>query len=101
MGQMLERMHNVTGRDMLPQKRRKIYDERTQAEQRKAEFHGAGKGGVIAEYMKEKKEEGQKETLPTRSAVDISAGKVISQGPLFTKANVRQLTTTRLQRLPI
>jgi hypothetical protein len=74
MGQMLERMHNVASRDMLPQKRRKIYDEGAQNEQRKAEFHGGGRGGVIGDYMRAKKEEGQRENLPTRNAVDISAG---------------------------
>lgn len=74
MGHMLERMHNVASRDMLPQKRRKIHDDRAQNDQKKAEFNGAGRGGVIGEYMKEKKEQGQKESIPIRTAVDISAG---------------------------
>ena len=73
MGHMLERMHNVASRDMLPQKRRKMYDDRAQSEQRKAEFNGGGRGGVIGEYMKGK-QEGHKENLPTRTAVDISTG---------------------------
>ncbi|KIN08393.1 hypothetical protein OIDMADRAFT_110086 [Oidiodendron maius Zn] len=73
MGHMLERMHNVASRDMLPQKRRKIHDDRAQNDQKKAEFNGAGRGGVIGEYMKEKKEQGQKESIPIRTAVDISA----------------------------
>lgn len=77
MGQMLERMHNVASRDMLPQKRRKLYDDRPQDEQKKSEFNGGGKGGVIGEYMREKKEEGQKENIPTPAAVDISTGEFI------------------------
>lgn len=95
MGQMLERMHNVASRDMLPQKRRKIYDERAQSEARKAEFHGGGRGGVIGEYMREKKEEGQKENLPVRSAVDISAGMIFFLCSWFwIKTDDLQLRTT-------
>jgi hypothetical protein len=60
MGNMLERMHNVTERDMVPQKRRRIEDQSNGA-QRKAEFNGGGKGGVLGNYMREKKEEGQRE----------------------------------------
>ena len=72
MGHMLERMHNVADRDMLPQKRRKIHDERPE-DDRKAEFNGGGKGGVLGGYMKEKREEGQKEAAAKgTSAVDIS-----------------------------
>jgi hypothetical protein len=77
MGNMLERMHNVASRDMMPQKRRKIHDGRAQNDQKKAEFNGGGKGGVIGEYMREKKEQGQKESLPTRTAVDISASELL------------------------
>jgi hypothetical protein len=80
MGHMLERMHNVASRDMLPQKRRKLHDEYAQSDQKKAEFNGAGRGGVIGEYMREKREEGQKENIPTRTAVDISTGELIWHG---------------------
>jgi SNF2 family DNA or RNA helicase len=74
MGHMLERMHNVTERDMVPQKRRKIEDQSNDA-QRKAEFNGGGKGGVLGNYMREKKEEGQREarangTVPVVTALD-------------------------------
>ena len=77
MGHMLERMHNVASRDMLPQKRRKLYDDRPPEDSRKADFHGGGRGSVIGEYMREKKEEGQKENIPRRTAVDISTGELI------------------------
>jgi hypothetical protein len=73
MGHMLERMHNVADRDMLPQKRRKLYDDR-QEDPRKATFNGGGRGGVIGEYMREMKEEGRKENIARGTAVDISSG---------------------------
>jgi hypothetical protein len=79
MGHMLERMHNVAGRDMMPQKRRKIHDDRAQDDQKKAEFNGGGKGGIIGEYVREK-EQSQKENVPTRTAVDISAGELLQWG---------------------
>ncbi|CZS92108.1 related to helicase-like transcription factor protein [Rhynchosporium agropyri] len=61
MGNMLERMHQVTDRSMVPQKRRKINDE--QDNHRKAEFNGGGKGGPLGEYMREKRKEGQQESM--------------------------------------
>jgi SNF2 family DNA or RNA helicase len=71
MGHMLERMHNVADRNMIPQKRRKIYDEREEVNQ-KAEFTGGGKGGVLGEYMRQKREEGQKDASTRATApVDI------------------------------
>lgn len=78
MGSMLERMHNIADRDMLPQKRRKIHEEHP-GDMRKAEFNGGGKGGVLGEYMRVKKEEGQKERQNGThvAAVDLSAGLMI------------------------
>jgi hypothetical protein len=73
MGHMLERMHQVTDRDMLPQKRQKIRDDRPE-DGRKAEFNGGGKGGVIGEYMREMRDEGRKENVVKNTVVDISAG---------------------------
>lgn len=73
MGHMLERMHNVADRSMVPQKRQKLHDERPD-DARKAEFHGGGKGGVLGEYVRLKKEEGQKENAALTTAVDLSAG---------------------------
>ncbi|KAH8654000.1 SNF2 family N-terminal domain-containing protein [Tricladium varicosporioides] len=71
MGHMLERMHNIADRSVLPQKRRKVHDDRD-SEKRKAEFSGGGRGGVLGEYMKEKREEGQKENKKRGTVVDIS-----------------------------
>jgi SNF2 family DNA or RNA helicase len=59
MGHMLERVHGVADRSMLPQKRRKMYDERD--EQPKAVFNGGGKGGVLGDYMRTKREQGRQE----------------------------------------
>jgi hypothetical protein len=73
MGQMLERRYQVTERDMLPQKRQKIRDDRPE-DGRKAEFNGGGKGGVIGEYMREKRDEGRKENVGKGTVVDISTG---------------------------
>ena len=72
MGHMLERMHNIADRSVMPQKRQKIHDNR-QENSRKAEFHGGGKGGVLGDYMREKREEGRKENVKS-TVVDISAG---------------------------
>lgn len=74
MGHMLERMHNVASRDMMPQKRRKLYDDRTHEDPTKAGFHGGGKGSIIGEYMREKQDDRHTGNSPAMSAVDISAG---------------------------
>ena len=76
MGHMLEHMHNVSERDFLPQKRRKIEREGEDDHAQKAHFVG-GKGGVLGEYMKEKQEQGRKEDAAngTRPSVDLTGGK--------------------------
>ncbi|KAG4439482.1 hypothetical protein IFR05_005018 [Cadophora sp. M221] len=66
MGNMLERMHNVTDRSMVPQKRRKMNDENDS--HRKAEFSGGGKGGNLGEYVREKRKEGQREGMSNGTA---------------------------------
>jgi SNF2 family DNA or RNA helicase len=67
MGHMLERMHNVTDRDMIPQKRRKIEEHEGQGE-----FRGGGKGGVLGQYMKDQREQGRKQAAARGTApVDI------------------------------
>lgn len=73
MGHMLERMHNLSDRSLVPQKRQKIHDERPQGA-RKAEFNGGGRGGVLGEYVRKKREEGQKESMASGKAVDLSSG---------------------------
>lgn len=61
MASMLERQHNVVGRDMFPQapKRRKVEHDESD---RKMQFTGgAGQNGVLGTYMKEQREQGRKE----------------------------------------
>lgn len=73
MGHMLERMNNVMDRSMVPQKRRKIENSQD-GDQRKAEFTGGGKGGVLGQYMREKREEGHREAMSKGTKpVDISS----------------------------
>lgn len=68
---MLERMHGVTDRSMVPQKRRKMNEE--QDNQRKAEFSGGGgKGGPLGEYMREKRKQGQQEGMANGTTVPVS-----------------------------
>ncbi|KAI9736111.1 MAG: hypothetical protein M1818_006287 [Claussenomyces sp. TS43310] len=75
LGHMLERMHNVTEREYSPQKRRKIESE-DKIDDRKTHFTGGGSGGVLGEYMKEKREQGQKEAAIKANgfAVDLTVG---------------------------
>ncbi|TVY37872.1 putative SWI/SNF-related matrix-associated actin-dependent regulator of chromatin subfamily A member 3-like [Lachnellula subtilissima] len=72
MGNMLERMHNVADRATVPQKRRKIYEDPAD-NRRKPEFNGDSGSGVLGSYMKEKKEQGQREAASKGTLVDISA----------------------------
>jgi hypothetical protein len=74
MGNMLERMHGVTDRDLLPQKRQKLKHEDETENLRKSHFSGGGKGGVLGEYMKAKREEGRQQATAngTRPPVDLT-----------------------------
>jgi hypothetical protein len=76
MGHMLERMHNVSERDYLPQKRRKIERESEDDNAPKSQFSSGGKGGVLGEYMKEKQDQGRKEDAANgiRPSVDLTGG---------------------------
>jgi hypothetical protein len=101
-GHMLERIHNVSERDFLPQKRRRIEQEGEDGSAQKSHFGGGGKGGVLGGYMKEKQEQGRKEDAAngTRPSVDLTGGRLFlsirsfSLGPLIKLAN----TCTRRQK---
>lgn len=87
MGQMLDRRYNVSERDMMPQKRRKIVDERKPDEQ-KAQFSGGGKGGVLGSYMRDQREQGKREASAggINKSVDLTGGEqctLSSLGSLF------------------
>lgn len=77
MAHLVERMHNVSERDFVPQKRRKLHEDEDVDREAKGNFSGGGKGGVLGEYMKEKREEGRKEaaTNGTALAVDLTGGR--------------------------
>lgn len=70
MGNMLERMHNVTDRTLVPQKRRKVEDPSDP--RRKPEFNGGSGSGVLGTYMKEQREQGRREAPAKSTLVDIS-----------------------------
>jgi hypothetical protein len=76
MGNLIERMHNVSKREEQPRKRQKKEhaSQDDQDDMKKATFAGGGKGGVIGEYMRQQREEGKKESQPTRMLVDLTTG---------------------------
>jgi len=76
MGNLIERMHNVSKREEQPRKRQKKEHSSQDDDEdaKKATFVGGGKGGVIGEYMKQQREEGKQESKPTRMLVDLTAG---------------------------
>lgn len=76
MGHMLERMHNVSGQDFLPQKRQKIEREGEDDNAPKAHFSGGRKGGILGAYMKDKQEQGQKDNAANgaQPSVDLTGG---------------------------
>lgn len=96
MGNLIERMHNVSKREEQPRKRQKkehsSQDE--QEDMKKATFAGGGKGGVIGEYMKQKREEGKQESGPTRTLVDLTAGmkSPFNLPPCLTQADLDQIS---------
>lgn len=68
MGSLMERLHNVSDRQaMPPAKKQKIEGDGKAT----ANFRG-GKGGVIGEYLKEKRDEGAREAGPP-GAIDLTA----------------------------
>ena len=75
MGNMIERIHNITERQERP--RKKLKTEKDDDEQHtKAGFSGGGKGGDISEYMKQKREEGRKDSGPSSAIVDLTEGEL-------------------------
>lgn len=74
MGNMIERIHGVSRRDERPQKKPKIIQS-DDGDEKKPVFTGGGKGGDIGEFMREKRMEGQAQSVPTAEVVDLTAGK--------------------------
>lgn len=75
MGNLIERIHNVTHREERPRKRQKSKQVEGEDEnQKKAALAGGGKSGEIGEYMKQKRKEGQS-SLGPNSVVDLTGGR--------------------------
>jgi len=71
-GAMLERQHGVTKREAMPQKRpQRSEDTDDQDNKKRQKFEGGSKGGVIGQYVKEKRQEGQDEAGPA-NVVDLT-----------------------------
>ena len=71
-GSLLERVHNVTDRSLVAQKRKRVEDS-TDDVRRKAVFNGGGNGGILGNYMREQREEGQREGQANGSTPVITA----------------------------
>lgn len=72
-GHMLERMHNVSDRGIIPQKRRKLDTDNDKHLAKKSSFSGGGQGSVLGEYMREKREGPQNEASEKGTApVDLT-----------------------------
>lgn len=70
---MLERMHNVSERDFLPQKRRKI--QREEEDSKRIAHFGGGKGGVLGEYVEKQEQDPKGDAANgTRHSVDLTGG---------------------------
>ena len=76
MAGLIEKIHGVSEREQRPVKRQKREHSNDDDDEGRAKtsFAGGGRGGVIGEYMKQKKEEGKAEAAKSGSVVDLTAG---------------------------
>ena len=77
LGNLIERVHNVSKRDDRPSKKQKtvhVLDD--EADGPKAVFTGGSKNGEIGEYMRQKRQEGIQEAGPTSNSVDLTSSVV-------------------------
>lgn len=77
-GGLIEKIHGVSTREDRPQKRQKREheSEEDKTDEKKGAFPGGGKGGVIGEYMRQKKEEGKREVASSGTYVDLTIGEL-------------------------
>ena len=73
MGSMLERLHKVSDRSMLPRKRRKMQDDRM-GDSKDIEANKIGRGGILGDYVREQRDNGHRENPARMVAVDLSIG---------------------------
>lgn len=91
MSSLIERIHGVSDRNGRPQKRPRLEEptnEDPNAAEKAGTFAGGGKGGVIGDYMRQKKEEGKKEAASMGTVVDLTggeAGVVLQVWPEYTE----------------
>ena len=83
MGSLIERVHNVSGREERPQKKQKSTETFEDDTDKKPIYGGGGKGGEIGEYMRQKKQEGIAES-GVASIVDLTGGKYFTFRKVFT-----------------
>lgn len=76
MGNMIERVHNITDRQERPYKKQKTGQSDDGEKNTKAGFSGGGKGGEISEYMRQKREEGKKDSGPLNTVIDLTEGEI-------------------------
>ena len=73
LGNLIERVHNVSQREERPQKKQKT--ETFEEENKDSKIYRVGgKGGEIGEYIKQKKKEGLEKLGPTGAFVDLTGG---------------------------
>lgn len=69
-GNLIERVHNVSQREERPSKKQKTEPFEDDDNDKGSKFGGGGKGGDLGEYIKEKKKEG----IETGPVVDLTGG---------------------------
>ena len=92
-GSMIERMHNVSKREDRPHKKQKTTDEEDKDKDSKSHFSGAGKGGILGEYVKEERQKGL-ESNDNNGAVDLTA-----TGRLFFPTTAPSIGVSRFAKI--
>ena len=88
MGNLIERVHNVSQREERPQKKQKAEGLEDDAD-KQATFSGGGKGGEIGEYMRQKRKEGLAEASSVNPVVDLTGGTYPHANLTYLDAKVR------------
>lgn len=83
MGNMIERIHNIAERPERPHKKQRTEKDDDHSESTQVGYSGGGKGGEIGEYMRQKREEGRKESAHSTTVVDLTEGEIL---PRFGRA---------------
>ena len=77
MSSLIERLHGVSNRDSSPHKRLKLdnsKDDNSMENATASTFSGGAKGGVIGDYMRQKKDEGKQDLASRGTVVDLTGG---------------------------